>query len=487
MTDNDKILNPASRADAAVSPPPSPAPVWLGRVLRTVLLAAILAGGFLVARYWMKNRPTAERRKPTREARYVEVMPLEMHDRNVVVEAMGTVKPVREVNLTAEVSGKIVAVSPDLVPGGFFPAGTVVAEIEKTDYELALRQRASELARAEAELTREMGQQAVARRELEMLGQELTDEDRRLVLREPQLQIAQANLASAKAALEAARLDLARTGVRAPFNAMVRERYIELSSQVAPGTQLASLVGTDAYWIEITVPVDELHWVQIPGFNAAVGSPVRIFCAASWGADAHRIGRVYRLLTGLEPQGRMARLLIALEDPLQMNLAATEKRQPLLLNSYVRTEIEGMQVEDVIRIPRQAMHDNSRIWIMTDENTLDIREVSSVWTDAEYVYARDSLTGSERLIISNIATPVQGMALRADGTPVSAGQSRSDPDESDLEKPAGQSRSDLDESDLEKPAGQSRSDLDESDLEKPAGQSRSDLDESDLEKPVGAK
>jgi len=75
-----------------------------------------------------------------------------------------------------------------------------------------------------------------------------------LVAKEPQLEAARAKLAGEKADLRKAKLDLERTRIQAPFNAIVRKKFVDIGSQVSGQEQLAELVGTDSYWIQASIP-----------------------------------------------------------------------------------------------------------------------------------------------------------------------------------------------------------------------------------------
>jgi len=420
--------NTESRHPKAPPPAAPTALTWVGRGVRVLLVLVILGAGGWVSHYWLTHRPAAKRRPPQFQAVLVEVARVAPQTHAVIVRAMGTVVPARTVQLASQVGGRVVTVSEDFLPGGRFKANERILRIEPRDYELAVQQRASELARAQGDLKVEMGQQSVARREYELLGREIKEGDRELVLREPQLATAQAAVAAAEASLEQANLDLARTAVVAPFNAMVQSRDVDLGAHVNVGTGLASLVGTDAYWVRVLVPVDDLGWIDIPGFNAQTGSEARVYHESAWDADAFREGKVERLMSELEPQGRMARLLVSVEDPLDLN-SPSGQRRALILGSYVRVEISGRDLPDVIRVPRTALRDGNRVWVMQPDRTLDIRRVEVAWSGEDHVLVRQGLSDGDLLVTSDIGTPVDGMALRAsdggaappEGTPVPAG------------------------------------------------------------------
>ncbi|MEE8567977.1 MAG: efflux RND transporter periplasmic adaptor subunit [Anaerolineales bacterium] len=380
-------------------------------MVRFLLALIILAGGGGISFYWLTHKPTAQRRPSQVQARLVEVTRVRSGTQKVAVQAMGTVVPARKIQLASRVSGEIIEVNPEFVPGGHFKANQRMLQIEPKDYQLAVEQFTSNLAKAQCDLKVEMGQQSVAQREYELLGQDVQEEDKELLLREPQMAMTQAAVTAAQASLEQAQLNLKRTNVMAPFNAIVQSRNVDLGSQVNVSTALASLVDTDKYWIQVSVPVDELRWITIPDRNGDEGSLVRVYYESAWGPDAFRMGTVERLMTDLEPQGRMARLLVAVADPLELN-SDSQNHHSLILESYVRVKIQGPDLADVVRIPRTALRDGNRVWVMQPDNTLDIREVTIIWGGNDHVCVTDGLADGDLLIISDLAAPVQGMALR---------------------------------------------------------------------------
>ncbi len=199
--------------------------------------------------------------------------------------------------------------------------------------------------------------------------------------------------------------------MRAPFTATIVQRYVDLGSQVRSGDKLAKLVSTGEYWIRVSVPIDQLKWIRIPGCNSREGSSVRVTHEAAWGPGVSRTGVVMRLLTELEPRGRMAQLLVSVPDPLGLRDDPDQCR-PLILGSYVRVEIQGVRLEDIVRVPRTALRDGNHVWIMDEEGALDIREVRLAWGGDDQVYVSGGVDPGERLIISDLGTPVQGMSLR---------------------------------------------------------------------------
>jgi RND family efflux transporter MFP subunit len=358
------------------------------------LLALASIGGFI----FIKTAPTAEKKSPPKMAALVETLALEATNETVMLELTGTVVPNEDVMLRARVGGEIVSTAPEFVEGGLFKKGEPILSIDPVDFELALIRARSALETARFNYKLELGRQDVAQREWELLkSNDATDMEKELALRIPHIAASKAALEAAEASVKKAELDLERTQIHSPFNAIVLSANVNAGSQAAVQDVLAKIAGTDSYWIIVSIPVDRLSWVSIPGSQAKVVSA----------SGAERTGRVIKLLGDLEEQGRMARLLLQVDDPLCLKPENTGKK-PLLLDEYVRTEIKGRELQNVYSIPRKALHENKLIWIAED-GKLDIREVEVLWRDARQALVRDGLADGELLIVSDLTTPIQDM------------------------------------------------------------------------------
>lgn len=372
-------------------------------VIPIILILLAAAGAYAT----MATAPKAKKRRPQAIQPTVEVIDAIQKDHQVNVPAMGTVVAAREITLEARVSGEVASVSDSFVPGGYFTKGETILTISPEDYELALSEIQADVTTAQYNLKVEQGYQNVSAREWDLLmgNEKTTETESELALRKPHLEKAKADLRAATAKLKQARLDLDRTTISAPFAAMIQTKSTDIGSAISQQEALATLVGTDEFWIQASVPVDRLDWITIPVNDTTQGSAVRITSGRSV-----REGRVVRLLPSLESEGRMARLLISVKDPL--NLKGEAGIKPLLLGSYVSVEIDGGTLSGVYAIPRTAYRENSQVWMLGADGTLDMRTVNPVWRDSEYVIVEQGLSSGERVIVSDLAAPAQGLALR---------------------------------------------------------------------------
>ncbi|MGE9296003.1 MAG: efflux RND transporter periplasmic adaptor subunit, partial [Puniceicoccales bacterium] len=256
----------------------------------------------------------------------------------------------------------------------------------------------------------ETGNQTIAKREWELIQEanELSGVDSSLALRQPQLKSAEAEVAMARAALEQAEIDLTRTRVTAPFNAVVLEKNVDLGAYVSPQTTIASLAGTDTYWVRAAVPKSELKWLSIPTAQQPRGSLARVYTDA--GQKIFREGHIIALLGDLDPAGRMARVLIAVDDPLS-RLPENANQPTLLLGDYVSVELMGTELNDIYSLPREAFRDGGRVWLAADNDQLEVRAIEPVWRGDDIVIVDAGLADGERLIISNLSMPTPGLRL----------------------------------------------------------------------------
>lgn len=374
-----------------------------------ICLGILLAGAALTLLIF-STEPEATRSGALKEtAMLVNVVEVQRDTFTPTISAMGTVQPSRDIILSPRVSGEITRLSENFTPGGYVREGEVLMQIDPADYRNVLQQRKSELMQAEADLNIEMGRQEVAKQDYELLDDSLTGANRNLILREPQLNAARSRVESAHAAVEQAELDLQRTTIRAPFDAYILSRNVNVGSQVAAGDELARLVGTDEYWVEAAVPQTSLRWITVPR-NGETGSPVTIQNRTAWEPDEHRKGTLFRLIGALENETRMARVLVSVPDPLGY-LSGDTSQPRLMIGSFVETNIQAERLESVVRVNRDYIRQDDTIWVMQNDS-LDIRDVDIIFRDATYAYITEGLNDGEHVVTTNLSTVVEGSPLR---------------------------------------------------------------------------
>ena len=377
------------------------------KLLISLICLGIVGVGYLVMAGLKASAPEAKKRQPRAMQVLVNIEPLIMANAGVRVEGMGLVVAAREVKLKAQVSGQVVEIAADFLEGQHVAAGTVLAQIEADDYELQLAQAQSTLELREAELELEMGFQRVAGREWQLLGEssDILAESSSLALREPQLKQAQAMQRSAQSAVDRARLDLSRTEIAVPFNAQVLEKSVEVGSLAGIGGDVAHVVSTDSFYVRVSIPVNRVPVLEIPGGEALVSIS---------GAESPMTGRIISLLGDLDPNGRMARVLVEVRDPLGLE-PQNAGRAKLLLGAYVTVDLVGHEMPDTFLIPRETLRNGDHVWLRRADKTLEIRPVSVLWKNRDTVVIGEGLAAGEQLITSSLSFAADGMAVTVAG------------------------------------------------------------------------
>lgn len=379
---------------------------------KTLLICfIILIAGLALTTLIFSTEPTATQTGATQEtAMLVDVTSVQQGDFHPTIKAMGTVEAAQDIILSPRVNGEVIERSPSFTPGGYVDKGEVLLQIDSTDYKNTLQQRKSELRQTQSDLNLEMGRQEAAQSEYRIFGDTLTVENEARVLRQPQLNAVKASVESAQAAVDQAEAELQRTTIRAPFDAHILSRNVNVGSQVAAGEQLSRLVGLDEYWVEATVPVSKLRWLTFSETSKSEGSEVKIRNRTAWEEGEYREGYLDKMMGALAEQTRLARVLISVPDPLAYHTDNADLPK-LMIGSFVETTLQGEELTDVIRLNRDYIRTDDTVWIMEDQQ-LHIKDVDIVFQDEQYAYIADGLTEQDQVVTTNLTTVSEGAPLR---------------------------------------------------------------------------
>jgi len=377
--------------------------------LLAILLICGFGGGVSLMLLWTGPETVPEEKTPS--AKIVQTIPLKSQTRSVTVSASGSVIPSRKVVIKPQVTGQVIWQGESITLGGHVRAGDELIRIDPKDYELALAEVQANFEQSRFEREVESGRQVIAKREWTELRSDLDMEDvnQSLVLREPHLRRAEALMEKAKNDIEIAQVKLSRTVIAAPFNAMVVTESVEVGQLLSPGSEICELVGTDEFWVQVTIPYSDLKWVQFPE-EGRPGAEAHVILDMGGGDSVVWTGRVVSLLSDLDPLFRMARLIVSVTDPLDL-LGSSSSKFPLLLGSFVKAEIEAGQLEDTLTIPQAALREGNQIWVVGDDHLLKILPATILWRETETVLISNNLEKGDQLIVSDLRVALPGMKV----------------------------------------------------------------------------
>ncbi len=383
------------------------------RLLLQILLplAVLLAGGWLA---WVVASRHQEPVVAPTTARgpIVRTQVAAATDLRIDVDTQGTVEPFRTVELSSQVGGRILAVSPALRAGGFFAPDEVLVEIDPADFELYVVQQEAAVARAELRVLQERAEADAAVRAWKQLEGEAAADP--LVTRGPQILDAEKSLAAARAMLERSRLDLQRTKVKAPFAGRVRSAFSEVGQMVQPGQHLAIVTDVAVVEVRLPIPAADAAFLDLPmdflgkdHGGSSAGVRLRTEFA---GRACEWTGTVVRTEGEIDRRTRQLTVVARVDDPYAPSNPAG--RPPLLVGMFVQARIQGRVFSGVITLPRAALSFGDHVWIVDAEQRLRRRDVQVLREQADRIVVSSGLAAGDLVCITSLETPTDGMPVR---------------------------------------------------------------------------
>lgn len=260
-------------------------PIWK-QLLLVAVLAGLLAGGWEGYRTYLAPPAEAESGSSGPRAVTVETAPAERRSLARTVDAVGTARARRSVEIVPLTDGRVVEVN--LRPGRLVEAGHVLVRLDD-DIERA------NLAEAEAMLAER--RQAVERtRQLQQSNN----------VARAQLEQVVAQHAAAEAAVDRARRRLADREIRAPFTGIVGLTDVDPGARVQEGETITTIDDLSEVEIEFSLPETLFGGIR-------TGQAVVAYSTAFPGRDF--AGRVSAIDTRVDQVGRSFRVRAVLPNP----------------------------------------------------------------------------------------------------------------------------------------------------------------------------
>jgi len=375
-------------------------------MIRKILVpVAVLLGAGAAAAFFILNRQPLQIRQfdaPPISVRVVEVKP---GPARLQVHAQGTVSPRTESDLVPEVSGNVVWMSPDLVSGGYFEEGQTLLRIDDRDYRAAAQRADASLERARAD--RELANFEYERAK-DLYGRSLISQAD-LESKDRAARVAEAAVTDAELVVSTARRDLGRTELKAPFTGLVRSEQVDLGQFVNRGSPVAKIYATDYLEVRLPIADEELAYLNIPltrrGEFAPDVRPDVTLSAEFAGREQVWKGRLVRTEAEIDPGTRMVYAIARIDtEELQDQIAPP-------VGLFVQAAIDGLELDNVIVLPRAALRDGEYVLVGDSENRISTRHVQVLRVYRDQVYVTGGLEAGEKVSVSLLQTVVEGMRV----------------------------------------------------------------------------
>ncbi len=297
-------------------------------------------------------------------------------------ELVGRVEARRRSQLGFELPGRVVRMAVE--EGDHIAAGATLARLDTERLEARREELRADRARAEAELelARRTLERVIEARELDAVSSQARDEA------ELGVRARSAAARRARAGLEALEVDLGKSVLRAPFDAVVVRRTIDEGTVLSAGTAVVELLESRA-----------------PEARFAVAGPL---------VDQLAVGQAHRLRIGEQHTEATVRALLPVREQGTRTVDAIFR---------LETELGAVRPGDLARLDLERRFDTPGFWVpmtaLTEsarglwavyvaenadngEATLARRQLELLHQEAHRVFVRGALQSGDRVVISGL-------------------------------------------------------------------------------------
>lgn len=326
---------------------------------------------------------------PTMQLHPIEIMTVEPRRIEDPVKVIGTIHPVQEAAIAAQVGGLAETVT--VRPGDSVMAGQLLVEVGTTDLQLQLDQQRStmisnqvQLRNAEATLDRTKAltdRGLAAQNALDAAQAEVDQLAAAIATQQSQVAMAEANLERAR--------------VVAPFSGTVASRSIEPGQIVSPGTTMLTIVDLSSVRVDVVAALKDAARIK-------AGQPVRL---TVHGVEQTVTGTVDRVSPVAEAGTRSIMVYLTLDNP----------DGELRGGMFVTGAIVVAQNDNVLAVPSAAIQtrdDTSYVLVIAD-GVVEERAVSlgNQWPAAALVEASTGLVAGDVIVATTLSGLADGAAV----------------------------------------------------------------------------
>ncbi|MGH8445950.1 MAG: efflux RND transporter periplasmic adaptor subunit, partial [Solimonas sp.] len=301
----------------------------------------------------------------------------------LLLEALGTVTPLATVTVRPQVSGVIQTVA--FTEGQMVKKGELLAQIDPRPFQLALQQAQAALQRDDAELTNAKLQYERYRTLLAQDSIAQQDVD----TQQATMRQLEGTVASDRAAVGTAQLDVEYSRITAPVAGRVGLRVVDAGNYIAAGDSAGIALITQIAPIDVafTVPQD-----QVAGIQAA---------AAAGKLPATALDRTR---TATLAQGSF----MTLDNQVDTTTGTVRAKarfgnddSALFPNQFVNLRLQLRMIDGAVLVPVAAARKNSQgdyVYVLNDDRTVTLRAVTLGVQNGERIEIKSGLKAGETVI-----------------------------------------------------------------------------------------
>ena len=311
------------------------------------------------------------------------------------IRAASTIEAELQVTVHAEATGRITSLS--LEEGDGVAEGQLLAKVRRDAQSLGVERAETNLADAQRELDRvkRLYEQGIAS--------------------QSELDQAQSSVDQAKLDRKDRRRDLSNTSVRAPFDGIVTQRFIDAGAFVSNGAQIFEITDFSTLVARVYVPEKELDRI-------AVGQPAEVIGKAA--KNRQGTGEVRRIAPIVDATTGTVKVTIGLPE----NLSGGDKG--FLPGMYAEVTLTTERHENVPLLPKPAIvqeDEQTFVFVASGEDRVTRVLVETGLSDDDFVEVVSGIEPGARIVVAGQSGLKDGgLILEVDATGKPVGEASED-------------------------------------------------------------
>ena len=332
------------------------------KVVLGIVFTVILGGTLVFSKFLISQKELPPQRPKQEIKNYVKVVPVAYQPIPVTIEVFGRVGSSQQLNLVAEVGGKLLSGSISFKEGTNFRQGDILAKVNNSEQLLNLQSRKSNYLNLVASVLPDIKIDFPENYNRFESYYNAIDLNNTLPLLPADLStkakafLATRNILSEYYAIKSLEDNLRKYTLYAPYNGSIQSVSIEIGSVVNPGSVIASIIRTDK--LELKVPI-ELKDID----NVNIGTEVVMHQEAD--ETKKWMGTVVRKADFVDANTQSVSVYISISSP----------KGDVFDGMYLRAVIPGKTVREGMRIPRSIIKNKSDVFVVED-SLLQTREIN---------------------------------------------------------------------------------------------------------------
>ena len=357
------------------------------KIILTVLALLSVPLAVIYTNVAIANKPLPEQKPATARLPEVSVLSVKPTSHQAHIIAHGEALPHFKLALVSEVTGKVESISSKLAIGQLVKENTVITTIDPMNYLQDVEDAKVSLRDALLSLSQEQLEAQHAPKS----WQGNTPPKSVMAsysLREPKLALVNAQVEQAKLKLANAKKMLEKTKVKAPYDAIIIERNIQLGQYVTEGDKVATLHSTQR--IDVPVSIALSDWKNLPSRSQLL-SDTQVTLTDDKGNQWQ--GKITEVSQHIDALSRQKQLIISVYDPL-------EQVQPLYAGTFVKAMISGRTQQNLLKVPATSLTSDGVVWYVDEQQLLANFQPDVSFSEAGNIFIKLPFSASSLNILT---------------------------------------------------------------------------------------